>query len=315
MTQIEELREKLRAPITVTMPAHNAAQTIEEAVRSIQQQTFQDWQLLIVNDHSTDHTLKTALALAQADRRILVTNSQRRGVSGTRNLAFETSSSPYVALQDADDISEPTRFEKQLRFLESHPEVKALGSWGTRINGAGKIISNFDLGPTTLEQAQACRAKGELVALINTSVMCSRQEVLECGGNRHEDYPAEDVALWNRMISRGYAVLVLPERLIRYRIHQNSVTSLNGRFQQVQYERILWNWRTGQNLSVEEYKQLLNRSLLRRIGFERRYVERHYFRNGALHFYNRHPLRAAFFLGISALANPVYTASRLLKGQ
>jgi glycosyltransferase involved in cell wall biosynthesis len=311
MMRIDQLREKLTAPITVAMPAYNAEQTIEESVRSIQQQTFKDWQLLIVNDHSTDRTAEIALGLAKADRRILVTHSQHRGVCHARNTAFENSNSPYVALLDADDISEPTRFEKQLSFLEAHPEVKALGSWGWRINDTGKIISRFDVGPTTVEQL----AKTETVSLINSSVMCRREQVLECGANRPEDWPAEDVALWNRMVAQRYVVLALPERLVRYRINQNGISSRNARLQQLQSERVHRNLQTGENLSLEEYREWVQSRLVRRLGFERRYLQRHYFRKGAAYYYNKQLIRAALFLGISALANPWYTFDRIIKGQ
>src|SRR3954464_12731722 len=104
--------------VTVLMPAYNAAETIESAVRSVIDQTWKHWQLLVVNDGSTDRTQAILEELAAGDRRIRVFNSPKNaGLCASLNLGLSMISTRYVARMDADDLCYPTRLERQMEFL------------------------------------------------------------------------------------------------------------------------------------------------------------------------------------------------------
>jgi glycosyltransferase involved in cell wall biosynthesis len=112
--------------VTVIMPCHNAAGYIDQAIRSILIQSFRDWELLIIDDHSTDGSWEQALKYA-SDRIKVFRNESNLGNSHTLNRGIALASGQYIARMDADDLSFPDRFGKQLDFLLHNPEVDAVG--------------------------------------------------------------------------------------------------------------------------------------------------------------------------------------------
>lgn len=128
--------------ISVIMPARNAEQFIVEAVRSIQAQTYSHWEFLIMDDGSTDHTGEILDDLAARDSRIKVFhNKHGKGISAGLNTLLRAAQGEFIARMDADDISLPDRFEKQLAYLNEHPDVVACGGSAHMIDGKGKIFA------------------------------------------------------------------------------------------------------------------------------------------------------------------------------
>src|SRR5882672_2791678 len=125
--------------LTIIMPVYNASAFIREAVESILHQTFQDFELWIVDDASSDNSLAIARSLQDlAGSRIKIfTNSVNQGRVRIVNNLVKEISSPYFTVTDADDISHPQRLEKQIRFLESHPDYVMCGTshWAVDENG------------------------------------------------------------------------------------------------------------------------------------------------------------------------------------
>ena len=116
--------------VSVIMPAYNAEKYIGEAIESIRNQTFQDWELIIVEDCSTDNTLSVIETYLQDPRIKLFRNEQNVGIAGSRNKAIRLSSGKYIAVQDDDDLSLPDRLEKQTAFLDTHTTISAVaGHW------------------------------------------------------------------------------------------------------------------------------------------------------------------------------------------
>src|ERR1700751_4565114 len=115
-----------RPQITVLMPAYNAGTYIREAITSVLQQSFKNFELLVVNDGSTDDTL--SIALSFYDPRIIVINKDHAGIASALNTGLKLASAPYVARFEADDICLPNRLETQLDFLHDHPEYVLVGS-------------------------------------------------------------------------------------------------------------------------------------------------------------------------------------------
>jgi glycosyltransferase involved in cell wall biosynthesis len=155
------------AKLTVIMPVYNAAPFVREAVESILSQTFQDFELWIVDDSSTDNSL-TIIDSFQDDRIKLRRNSINRGRVVTVNAVVNEINSPYFTITDADDVSHPTRLEKQVGFLDSHPDYAMCGTsfWAIDENGflvremklktdvvalrAAALHQSQFLGPTTM---------------------------------------------------------------------------------------------------------------------------------------------------------------------
>lgn len=125
--------------VTIAMPVYNGAKTLERAINSILNQTYQHWQLLILDDGSTDMTVKIANTFN--DKRILVlTDDQHKGIAARLNQAIELATSHYFARMDADDFSYPKRFSKQVAFLEAHPYIDLVGTNICLIDQAGGCI-------------------------------------------------------------------------------------------------------------------------------------------------------------------------------
>src|SRR6185312_9442504 len=127
--------------ITVLMPAYNAGKYIREAVQSVLRQTYRDFELLIVNDGSTDDTLEIALSFT--DPRVVVVNKEHKGIAAALNTGLKLATAPFIARFDADDICMPTRLETQFNFLQDHPDYVLVGSDAEYVLENGEFLFNF----------------------------------------------------------------------------------------------------------------------------------------------------------------------------
>lgn len=206
------------AKVSVIMPAYNAEKYIREAIDSILDQTFRDFEFIIINDCSTDRTEE--IILSYDDPRIIyLKNEKNLGVAETLNRGIEIARGEYIARMDADDISLPERFEKQADCLDSHEEIAVLGS-------------NLELftGDTILEircpSSNTEQMKVDLLffcGLAHPSVMMRTAVIREFGGYDLAYEGLEDYELWCRVIEK-YEITTLPEVLFRYRVHDTQVT-------------------------------------------------------------------------------------------
>ena len=198
--------------ITVAMPAHNAAPYISEAVDSILGQTCRDFELLVVDDGSTDDTARRVETYA--DRRIrLIRLGSNQGRAAARNAALEEARGAYLAWMDADDIAMPRRLEKQAAFLEAHPDVDVCGGWLQYFHQS-EALERF---PATPEEVRAATVFG--AAVVNGCSML-RLEVLRAHGLRFDLAleRAEDFAFWaDMLLGARRRAANLPEVLLRYR--------------------------------------------------------------------------------------------------
>jgi len=206
--------------ITVLMPVHNGALFLRDSVGSILAQTFKAFELLIVDDLSTDNSL--AIAESFKDPRVKVIRSEaRRGFSGALNVGMDNAAGEYLARMDADDIALPTRFSRQLEFMRAHPRVGLCGSWVETFGdhpSSGRVLA-FPL-------TQACIRAQALFdnPFAHPSVMLCRR-LFEASGLRFDGSycPAEDYELWTRALERMESAN-LPAVLLRYRLHAAGMT-------------------------------------------------------------------------------------------
>lgn len=204
--------------ITVLMPVHNGAAYLAEAICSMQRQTVGDFELLIVDDASTDHSLDIIRQIT--DPRIrLIESRERLKLSGALNLGLDQARGRFVARMDADDISLPHRLERQARFLDQHPDIGFCGSW-IRLFGAGP--HHVLRRPTTPALIHAFTLFDSPFA--HPTVML-RRESFERHQLRFDGtyFPTEDFELWARAL-KCFPAANLPEVLLRYRVHGKSLT-------------------------------------------------------------------------------------------
>jgi glycosyltransferase involved in cell wall biosynthesis len=123
------------ATVSIVMPAFNVASYIGAAIGSVVAQTFPDWELLIVNDGSTDDTAVAAQQWAESDRRIRIFHQPNRGISSARNRALAHATGEILAILDSDDLWEPRYLEEQLGVLRTHPDIDVVTGNGWFLGG------------------------------------------------------------------------------------------------------------------------------------------------------------------------------------
>lgn len=204
--------------ISVIMPAYNAEQYIKEAMDSILNQTYGDFEFIVLNDCSKDSTEQIIASYAD-DRIVYVKNEQNMGVAATLNKGLSLAKGEYVARMDADDISMPERFALQVAYLDAHPQVAVLAANVELFNEEGPISTGW----STTDPAQM---KVDLLfscGLAHPSVMMRRDVIQSLGGYDLEFEGMEDYELWCR-VAEDHGVTALSEVLLRYRIHGAQVT-------------------------------------------------------------------------------------------
>lgn len=203
--------------ISVIMPAYNAEAYIKEAIDSILGQTFRDFELIVLNDCSRDGTEKMILSYSDS-RVVYLKNEQNLGVAGTLNRGLDCARGEYVARMDADDIALPNRLERQVAFLDTHPDVIACGS-NAVLFGEVPAESSTDMPLNDRD----IRLR---LALSNPFVhptMLIRKEALQDIRYDSSFEGREDYRMW--MVMSGMGKLEnLPEPLLRYRLHKGQVT-------------------------------------------------------------------------------------------
>lgn len=202
--------------VSVIMPLHNAAAYVGDSVKSILSQTFKDFELIVVDDASTDGSGEVVQGINDSRVR-LIRSEVQLNAAGARNLGMAEATGEFVAFLDADDIALPERLDVQVRFLREHPEVGVLGSQVVTMNQNGAFVSN-GVGARPSSQIPSLLLFANWLAL--SSVMV-RKEVLR--PFRPEFAPAEDYDLWARLAGKT-TVHILPQTLTRYRVNPNGVS-------------------------------------------------------------------------------------------
>jgi glycosyltransferase involved in cell wall biosynthesis len=203
--------------VSVMMPVYNAERYVGKAIESILSQEFGDFELVIVNDGSTDGSLEILRDYAERDRRIYLTSRPNVGLVGSRNELLDAARSDLVACMDADDISLPDRLEKQVEYLREHPDCVLVGSRVIIIDPDGQPLQIMG---QHLEHEAIDRAlmNGEGQIIYNPSVMFRKRVAQQVGAYRREFDWAEDLDLFLRMAEVG-RLANLPEPLLAYREH------------------------------------------------------------------------------------------------
>jgi len=198
---------------SVMVSVMGEAKHLEETLQSLLAQTLQDFEIIIV-DGGIDNAAEGMLAgYASKDERIKVFDQEDPGISAARTQAMLLARGKYCAVTDADDISLPNRLEKQVEFLESHPEVSLCGAW----------IETFGAGPPQIRQTPTSDAmiRSQMMFLCpfaHSTVMWRREDIHRTG-QQYLLHSSEDYDLWARLLPHiGFANL--PEVLVRYRVHE-----------------------------------------------------------------------------------------------
>lgn len=206
------------------MPAYNAERYIAKAIESVLAQTYEDFELMILDDGSDDDTLTIARRFESLDSRVHVSFHENIGPAATLNRGLALATSEWVVLMHADDEMLPNRIESQLAFITEHPELAVASSRVIHIDANGREFARDHSKLTTHAAVQKLVAADEVIAISHPAAILRKDIVLAAGGYRDQFRTNEDVDLWNRLLEQGHKILVQPEYLLRYRIHGTSAT-------------------------------------------------------------------------------------------
>jgi len=211
--------------VSVVMPVYNGARFLQESIESILDQTFKDFEFLIVNDGSTDQSEEIIRKYAHIDDRIhLITNPENLGIAEATNTGIAHALGEYIALMDQDDISMPERLEKQVVFLDTHPEISVVGANSIRLDENGEQYYRQDVleTPGLIRWGLLFRDQIQNPTALMTRTLFSIQ------GYKYEDFmPSQDYRLWLR-ISKSFNLANLQDYLLTHRIHGLNTSKILG---------------------------------------------------------------------------------------
>lgn len=223
--------------VDILMPVFNAGRFLDEALRSIRAQTWTDFRLILINDGSTDDSADRCRAAAAADPRLLCIDQVNLGITRSLNRALALATAPFVARMDADDIAEPDRLAQQLRYLDAHPAVIALGTSVHSIDDRGARVNRYD-PPALHADIERELLTGNGGAMIHPSLVF-RLEALRQVGGYSDDLPfSQDLDLFLRLAEVGRLANLLSP-LLRYRLHAQSSNFTHGPAKRALKEEIL----------------------------------------------------------------------------
>lgn len=207
----------VKSLVSIIMPSYNCGRFVAESIESVLAQTYKNWELLFVDDCSTDDTLLTVGLFAEKDKRIKVCqNVKNSGAAVSRNTALRNARGRWIAFLDSDDLWEPTKLERQIKFMEENGYAFSYHDYiemdeqdkelGVYVSGK-KHVGKFDMF--------ACCWPGCLSVMYDAYVV----GLIQINDIKKNN----DTAMWLKVIRKADCYL-MPERLARYRRRQNSIT-------------------------------------------------------------------------------------------
>ncbi|MBL8816813.1 MAG: glycosyltransferase family 2 protein [Planctomyces sp.] len=229
--------------VSVVMGCFNVASSVEGTVRSIQNQTMRDWELIVVDDGSTDDTPGILLRIAAEDSRIRVITQPNRGLTQALIAGCNEARARYIARQDSGDFSLPERLATQYAYLEAHADAVAVGSSVRYIGPEGEFLGEWVRRQSPNETTGDLLERG--TGFVHPSAMFRRASYIEAGGYRPQFRYAQDHDLWYRLAEIGL-LGSCPEVLFEYRQELGGVSPENRVIQKQLGElaRRCWELRT-----------------------------------------------------------------------
>ncbi len=295
--------------VSVLMAAYNAMPYLPEAVESVLGQTFRDLEFVIVDDGSTDGSGDYLDSLR--DPRVRLIHQKNLGFAGGRNSGLAICEGEFVAIMDADDVSLPDRLERQVAFLQAHPEVGAVGGQVVQIGPAGQRGPSLPLPLQHEDVLHQLLYRG--IGLVNPTA-CIRTRAIRSVGGFHEG-PSPDNDLFLRLAGE-FRLANLEDVLLLYRLHPRSETAINMRNRQL---GSLYNIQCFRHRQAGEreptYEEFIERvrgwPLWRKAAWEIDQYALVQYRKALLNVMCGHPLAGRLQLAWVALCSPVRTGRRL----
>jgi len=236
--------------VTVLMPAYNAAKYIVEAIRSVLEQSFTDFELLIINDGSTDDTEKIIRSFK--DQRIVLVSQENKGIAAALNAGLNIARAGYIARFDADDICYPNRLKIQYDFMTAYPQYSVIGAAVDYADADGHYI--FTHHPEGHLNEEIQQLKYTICPFIHSSVFYKKEVIVNNGGYNEHAYTYEDHFLWVNILKNEMACN-LSQPLIKVRLNPESV-SIDGKWHTRKFRSIKYSTLKARRITESEGKEL-----------------------------------------------------------
>jgi len=210
------------AQLTVGIPVFNGMPYLPEAIESLLSQTYSDFEILIVDDGSTDAGPEYLRSIK--DKRIRILRQPNQGLTATLNRILAEAHTPWLVRQDADDISYPERLKKIAEYTERYPEAAMFYSLAD-YHPREKTVGNFRTTEASPDELREITRSGYLISLCHPTVTLNVAQAIAAGGYRFNTH-VEDLDLWWR-IALTSDIRFIPETLVGYRQHATSVSQRN----------------------------------------------------------------------------------------
>lgn len=242
------MRQFIKTNVSVILPFFNAEQTINRAIKSIAEQSYSNFECILINNNSTDRSASIATEWAEKDNRFIVITEKKQGVVFASNKGFKIAKGKYVARMDADDIAFSTRLQSQIDFLENHSDYGAVAGlveyvphseytdgFKRYVNWSNSIITYEDILKKQFIE----------MPLINPTAMWRKEVANRIGMYRNGDFP-EDYEMWLRWLSKGIKIAKIPEIVLKWYDSEKRLTRTNPIYSNESFFKIktqyLSNW-------------------------------------------------------------------------
>ncbi len=212
--------------ISFFIPVYNGERYLADALESLRSQSFQDFEIIVVDDGSSDRTLQIALEYTLKDSRIrTVSHGENFGLSAARNTGWRVAnpSARYIMNHDSDDISLPAKLEKLLKFLEEHPRIAAVGSFAEYFDDNGATLGS---PPIEWKPSRIRSTFGKFNSMLISATLVRREMMEKVAPFRPEYKGCDDYDFWSRALLQGYNLCNIPEVLHRIRLHPQSIGAM-----------------------------------------------------------------------------------------
>jgi len=295
--------------VSVVMPVYNGGRYLSEAIESVLAQTFEEFELVIVDDGSTDGSADAIADLAARDRRIKAFRKPNSGISDTLNRGLAEARAEWIARLDADDIMLPHRLERQMAFVLGDSEIVAAGSYYDIIDAEGARCGTLRPLPRDRGELQRFLDAREPLTFTHPTMIYRRNVAVALGGYRSDYEPCEDTELFARMLAMSGVILIQPEVLTLYRVHAGAVSHRHTTQMFLKRHFVYHNfYRELDGRPAVSYQEFLaSRARLpiaRRLWLAREYASEVLYRAYTTALVAHRPMRAASFLAGAAALRP-----------
>jgi glycosyltransferase involved in cell wall biosynthesis len=302
--------------ISVVMPIYNGQRFLASALESILRQSLHDFELLAIDDGSTDASRDILEIFRARDGRMRVIYQAHLGYAAALNAGVKNASHNLIAMMDGDDMMMPNRLERQFWFMRSVADASVVCSYAYLIDIKDKIIGTSQT-EVDVERGIAERAPRLFSEIVNPSVLMRKEDILRVGGYRETFTFAPDRDLWARLVTSGFKIKCQPEFLLGYRLHLGALSAhtmhrnaLFATYSDVMFVRRL---RSEPEITFEEFLRLRRqRPLGQRLNDWRFWTALMYFKRAARYRGERRWVGCVRSLTVAVLLAPLYIIKRVV---